>query len=73
MAIERIRCVKFTDSYDNSSLLKPDNNTKNPESFITYDVEPKDNLITKWEGQITCYLIWQRKRPDFFVVKNFEF
>ena len=28
MAIKRIRCVKFTDSYDNGSLLKPDKNTE---------------------------------------------
>ena len=31
MANKRVRCVKFTDSYDNSSLLKPDKNTKYPE------------------------------------------
>ena len=49
MAIKRVRCVKFTDSY-NSSLSKPDYNTENPESLITYDIEPKDNLNAKGEG-----------------------
>ena len=41
--------------------------------FKSYDVQPKDNLNTEKEGQITCYPIWQRKRPDSFVVKTFEF
>ena len=35
MAIKKVRCVKFTDSYDNSTLLKLDNNTEDPESLIT--------------------------------------
>ena len=35
MAIKRVKCVKFTDSYDNSSLLKPDKNSENPEYLIT--------------------------------------
>ena len=35
MAIKKVRCVKFTEFYDNSTLSKPDNNTKNPESLIT--------------------------------------
>ena len=39
MAIKRVRCVKFTDSYDNSSLSKPDDNNENQESLITYDEE----------------------------------
>ena len=66
--------MKFTDSYDNSSLSKPDKNTENPDSLITYDVEPKDNLNTKGEGKITRYPIQKRKRPDFFfVVENIEF
>ena len=56
MTIKKVWCVKFTESYDNSMLSKPDN-TENPESLITYDVEPKVNLNTKGEGQITCYLI----------------
>ena len=29
MAIKRVWCVKFTNSYDNRSFSKPDNNTKN--------------------------------------------
>ena len=29
-AIKRVRCVKFIDSYDNSWLSKPDENTENP-------------------------------------------
>ena len=53
MAIKKVRCVKFTNSYDNNTLSKPDNNTKDSESLITYDVEPKVNLNTKREGQIT--------------------
>ena len=40
MAIKKVRCVKFTDSYDNSTLSKPDKNIENRESLITYDVEP---------------------------------
>ena len=31
MVIKRVRCVKFTDSYEISSLLKPDD-TENQES-----------------------------------------
>ena len=46
--------------------MKPDKNTEYPESLITHDVEPKDNLNTKGKGQITHYPIQQRKRPDFF-------
>ena len=65
--------MTFTDSYDNSSLSKPDNNTENPVFLITYDGELKDNLNTKGEGQITSYPLQQRKRPDFFVVENVEF
>ena len=38
MAIKRVRCVKFTDSYDNSSQSKPDKNAEFPESLITYDI-----------------------------------
>ena len=73
MAIKRVRCVKFTDFYDNSSLSKLNKNTEFPEYLIIYDVHLKDNLNTKGEGQISRYLIRQRKRPDFFVVKSFEF
>ena len=30
----------------------------NPEYvIITYDIEPKDNLNTEGEGQVTCYPI----------------
>ena len=66
MAIKRVKCVKFTNSHNNSSLSKPDNNTENPESLITYEVEPKDKPSTEGEGQINCYPIRQRKRPNFF-------
>ena len=52
-AIKRVRCLKFTDSYDNSPLLKLDKNTKFLKYLITYDVQPKDNLNTKGEGQIS--------------------
>ncbi len=41
-------------------LGKYDNITEYPESLITYDVEPKDNLDTKGEKQITYYPIRQR-------------
>ena len=73
MAIKRVRCVKFTYSYDNNSLSKPDNNTKNPGYLIIHEVEPEDNPNTEEEGQITCYPIQQRKRTNFFVVENVEF
>ena len=52
MVIKRVRRVKFTNSYD-----KPDKNTKFPEYLITYDIQPKDNLNTKGEGQISRYPI----------------
>ena len=35
MAFKKVRRVKFTDSYDNGILSKPDNNTEDPESLIT--------------------------------------
>ena len=50
-AIKRVRCVKFTDSYDNSTLSKPDKNTEFPAHLIAYDdVQPEDNLNTKGNG-----------------------
>ena len=57
MAIKRVKCVKFTDSYDNNSQLKPDKNTKFQEYLIIYDIRQKNNLNTKGEGQITHYPI----------------
>ena len=57
MAIKRVRCVKFTDSYDNSTILKPDNNTEKPEPLITHNIKLKVNLNTKGEEQITRYPI----------------
>ena len=48
-------------------------NTEFPEYLITYDVQPKDNLNTVEEEQITRYPIRQRKSTDFFAVENFEF
>ena len=56
----RVRCVKFTNSYDNSSLSKPDKNTKNPKYLITYEIELGDHPSTKGEGQIACYRIGQK-------------
>ena len=50
-ATKRVRCVKFTDSYDNCWLSKPDKNTEFLEYLITYDIQPKDNLNTKGEGK----------------------
>ena len=50
MAIKRVRCVKFTDSYDNSPLSKQDKNTDY--LTTTLDEPLKDNLNTKGEGQI---------------------
>ena len=35
IAIKKVRCVKFINSYDDSTLLKPDN-TENPEFVITW-------------------------------------
>ena len=57
MAIKRVKCVKFTYSYDNNSQLKPDKNTKFQEYLIIYDIRQKNNLNTKGEGQITHYPI----------------
>ena len=50
-AIKTVRCVKFTNSYDNSSLSKPDKNTDYLEYLIIYDVQRKDNLNTKGRGK----------------------
>ena len=65
MAIKRVKCVKFTDSFDNNSQLKPDKNTKFPEYLIIYDIRQKNNLNTKGEGQITHYpiqmIFWKSK------------
>ena len=66
MVIKRVRCVKFTNSYDNSSLLKPGNNTENPEYPITYEIQLEDNPNTERGGGITLYPILHRKRPNFF-------
>ena len=51
LAIKKVKCMKFTNSDDNSILLKPDDNTKNPESLITYDMEPKVKLNTRGRGK----------------------
>ena len=56
-AIKRVRCVKFTNTYDNSSLLKSKKNAKNPEYLITYEVELEDNPNTEGKGQISRYPI----------------
>ena len=57
-AIKRVRCVKFTDSYDNSLLSKYDKNTEFLDYLTTtYDVQPKDNPNTEGEGQIRQYPI----------------
>ena len=57
MAIKRVKWVKFTDSYDNNSLLKPDKNTNFPEYLIIYDIRQKNNQNTKGKGQISHYPI----------------
>ena len=54
-AIKKVWCVKFTNSYDNSSSSKPDKNTEFPENLITYDAQPKDYLKTEREEQISRY------------------
>ena len=50
-AFKRVRCVKFTDSYDHCSLSKPDENTEFMEYMITYDVQQKDNLNIEGRGK----------------------
>ena len=73
-AIKRVRCVKFTDSYDNSPLTKHDKNTELSDYIsTTYDEQPKDSLNTEGEGHIRRYPIRRRRKPDFFVVENFPF
>ena len=39
----------------------------------THDEKLKDNLNTEGEGQIRRYPTWQRRKPNVFVIKNFEF
>ena len=64
--IKRIRCVKFTDSYDNCTLSKQDKNTELPDYITTtYDEKPKDNQNTEGEGQIKRYRIRLRRKPVF--------
>ena len=65
MAIKRVRCVKFADSYDNNSISKQDKNTEFPDNLTTYDVQPKNNLNAEGEGQIRRYPIKQRRKLDF--------
>ena len=58
MAIKRVKCVKFTESYDNGPQSKRDENIKLPDFITTtYDVQLKDNRNTKGEGQIRHYPI----------------
>ena len=66
MAIKRVRCVKFTNTYDNCSLLKPDNNTENPEYLITYEVELEDNQNPKGEGNNNLLSLLTEKKTQFF-------
>ena len=51
MVIKRVKCVKFTDSYDNNSQVKPDKNTKFPEYLIIDNIRQKNNLNTKGRGK----------------------
>ena len=64
MAIKRVRCVKFIDSYDNSLLLKPDNTEKSRILNHTWHRTERQSKHQR-EGQITCYPMWQRKRQFF--------
>ena len=58
MAIKRVRCVKFINSYDNNPLMKQDEHTKLSASISnTYDKQLKDKLNTEGEGQIRWYPI----------------
>ena len=56
-AIKRARCVKFTDSYDNSSLTKQEDEYAELSDYIsnTYDENLKDNLNTDGKGQKRQY------------------
>ena len=65
-AIKKVRYVKFTDSYDNSPLMKHYGHTEFS-NYIgnTYDEQLKDNLNIKGEGQIRLYSIQQRRKPNF--------
>ena len=68
IVIKTFRCIKFTDSYDNSSLSKPDKNTEFPEYLITYDVQSKDDLSTEGEGQNQPLSHPTEEKTRFFVV-----
>ena len=39
----------------------------------TYDEKLNDNPNTEGEGQIRWYSTRQKRKPDFFIVENFEF
>ena len=52
MAIKRVSCVKFTDSYDNSPQTKEDKNSELLDNkTTTYDEQSKDNLNTEGGGK----------------------
>ena len=54
MAIKRVRCIKFTDSYDNNPLTKHDEHTELSDNIsTTYGEQLKDNFITEGERQIS--------------------
>ena len=59
--------LENSDSYDNSSLSKPDKNNKFPESFIIDDVQLNDSLNTEGEGQISRYSIRQKEKKTIFL------
>ena len=56
-AIKRVRCVKSTDSYDNSSLTKQEDEHTELLDYIsnTYNEKLKDNLNTEGEGKTRQY------------------
>ena len=53
MAIKRVRCVKFPDSYDNSPLMKQEDKLTELLDYIsnTYDEKLKDNQNTSVGGE----------------------
>ena len=72
----KIRCVKFINSDDNSPLSKQEDEPTELPDYIsnTYEEKkPKDNQNTEEDGKIRRYPTWQRRKPDYFVIENFEF
>ena len=70
-AIKRVRCVKFTDSYDNSPLTKQDRiKIQSCRDYIcsTHDEPLEDNFNTKGKGANKIISNLTEKKTQFFLL-----